>query len=148
MKTPVIRAAAPADAQQMAALDKICFTVPWSLESFEQELTVNDKAIYIVAEIDGQLAGYAGMWQILDEGHITNVAVSPEHRRQGIAAAVLNTLIVEGGRRGISAFTLEVRASNMAAQELYRGFGFQTAGIRPGYYEDNKEAALIMWRTE
>lgn len=148
MKTPVIRAAAPADAQQMAALDKICFTVPWSLESFEQELTVNDKAIYIVAEIDGQLAGYAGMWQILDEGHITNVAVSPEHRRQGIAAAVLNTLIVEGGRRGISAFTLEVRASNMAAQELYRGFGFQSAGIRPGYYEDNKEAALIMWRTE
>lgn len=148
MKTPVIRAAAPADAQQMAALDRICFTVPWSLESFEQELTVNDKAIYIVAEIDGQLAGYAGMWQILDEGHITNVAVSPEHRRQGIAAAVLNTLIVEGGRRGIRAFTLEVRASNVAAQELYRGFGFQTAGIRPGYYEDNKEAALIMWRTE
>lgn len=148
MKTPVIRAAAPADAQQMAALDKICFTVPWSLESFEQELTVNDKAIYIVAEIDGQLAGYAGMWQILDEGHITNVAVSPEHRRQGIAAAVLNTLIVEGGRRGIRAFTLEVRASNVAAQELYRGFGFQSAGIRPGYYEDNKEAALIMWRTE
>lgn len=148
MKTPVIRAAAPADAQQMAALDRICFTVPWSLESFEQELTVNDKAIYIVAEIDGQLAGYAGMWQILDEGHITNVAVSPEHRRQGIAAAVLNTLIVEGGRRGIRAFTLEVRASNVAAQELYRGFGFQSAGIRPGYYEDNKEAALIMWRTE
>lgn len=148
MKTPVIRAAAPADAQQMAALDKICFTVPWSLESFEQELTVNDKAIYIVAEIDGQLAGYAGMWQILDEGHITNVAVSPEHRRQGIAAAVLTELIAEGSRRGIRAFTLEVRASNVAAQELYRGFGFQTAGIRPGYYEDNKEAALIMWRTE
>lgn len=148
MKTPVIRAAAPADAQQMAALDKICFTVPWSLESFEQELTVNDKAIYIVAELDGQLAGYAGMWQILDEGHITNVAVSPEHRRQGIAAAVLTELIAEGSRRGIRAFTLEVRASNVAAQELYRGFGFQTAGIRPGYYEDNKEAALIMWRTE
>lgn len=148
MKTLVIRAAAPADAQQMAALDKICFTVPWSLESFEQELTVNDKAIYIVAEIDGQLAGYAGMWQILDEGHITNVAVSPEHRRQGIAAAVLTELIAEGSRRGIRAFTLEVRASNVAAQELYRGFGFQTAGIRPGYYEDNKEAALIMWRTE
>ena len=148
MKTPVIRAAVPADAQQMAALDRICFTVPWSLESFEQELTVNDKAIYIVAEIDGQLAGYAGMWQILDEGHITNVAVSPEHRRQGIAAAVLTALIAEGGRRGIRAFTLEVRASNVAAQELYRGFGFQTAGIRPGYYEDNKEAALIMWRTE
>ena len=148
MRNPVIRAAVPTDAQQMAELDKVCFTVPWSLDSFEQELAANDRAIYIVAEKDGQLAGYAGMWQILDEGHITNVAVAPEQRRQGIATSVLAALIAEGGRRGIRAFTLEVRASNVAAQELYRGFGFQSAGIRPGYYEDNKEAAVIMWRTE
>ncbi len=145
MSRPVIRQAALHDAQQMAALDKICFSIPWSLESFIQELSSNERALYFVAEIDGSVAGYAGLWQILDEGHITNVAVSPKLRRQGLATSILESFLAEGRRRGIRAFTLEVRETNTAAQELYRKFGFQSVGYRPGYYEDNKEAAMIMW---
>lgn len=148
MNSPVIRQAVLQDAQQMAELDRICFSVPWSLESFVQELSVNERAMYFVAEIDGQLAGYAGLWQIVDEGHITNVAVAPQFRRQKLATAILEAFLSEGRARGIRAFTLEVRASNIAAQELYRKFGFQSAGERPGYYEDNKEAAMIMWLAE
>ena len=148
MNSPVIRQAALQDAQQMAELDQICFSIPWSLESFIQELSANEKAMYFVAEADGQIAGYAGLWQILDEGHITNVAVAPKFRRQGLATAILDAFLAEGRARGIRAFTLEVRASNTAAQELYRKFGFQSAGQRPGYYEDNKEAAMIMWLAE
>ena len=113
-----------------------------------QELSVNERAMYFVAEIDGQIAGYAGLWQIVDEGHITNVAVAPQFRRQKLATAILEAFLSEGRARGIRAFTLEVRASNIAAQELYRKFGFQSAGYRPGYYEDNKEAAMIMWLAE
>jgi len=148
MNSPVIRQAAMRDAQQMAELDRICFSVPWSLESFIQELSTNEKAMYFVAETDGEIAGYAGLWQILDEGHITNVAVAPKFRRQGLATAILDAFLAEGRARGIRAFTLEVRASNIAAQELYRKFGFQSVGERPGYYEDNKEAAMIMWLAE
>ena len=148
MNSPVIRQAALQDAQQMAELDRICFSVPWSLESFIQELSANEKAMYFVAETDGEIAGYAGLWQILDEGHITNVAVAPKFRRQGLATAIFDAFLAEGRARGIRAFTLEVRASNIAAQELYRKFGFQSAGERPGYYEDNKEAAMIMWLAE
>ncbi len=148
MNSPVIRQAALRDAQQMAELDRICFSVPWSLESFMQELSANEKAMYFVAEADGEIAGYAGLWQILDEGHITNVAVAPKFRRQGLATAILDAFLAEGRKRGIRAFTLEVRASNTAAQELYRKFRFQSAGYRPGYYEDNKEAAMIMWLAE
>lgn len=148
MNSPVIRQAAMRDAQQMAELDRICFSVPWSLESFIQELSANEKAMYFVAETDGEIAGYAGLWQILDEGHITNVAVAPKFRRQGLAMAILDAFLAEGRARGIRAFTLEVRASNIAAQELYRKFGFQSVGERPGYYEDNKEAAMIMWLAE
>lgn len=148
MNSPVIRQAAMRDAQQMAELDRICFSVPWSLESFTQELSANEKAMYFVAETDGEIAGYAGLWQILDEGHITNVAVAPKFRRQGLATAIFDAFLAEGRARGIRAFTLEVRASNIAAQELYRKFGFQSAGERPGYYEDNKEAAMIMWLAE
>ncbi len=89
MNSPVIRQAVLQDAQQMAELDRICFSVPWSLESFVQELSVNERAMYFVAEIDGQIAGYAGLWQIVDEGHITNVAVAPQFRRQKLATAIL-----------------------------------------------------------
>ena len=140
MNSPVIRQAVLQDAQQMAELDRICFSVPWSLESFVQELSVNERAMYFVAEIDGQIAGYAGLWQI--------VAVAPQFRRQKLATAILEAFLAEGRARGIRAFTLEVRASNIAAQELYRKFGFQSAGYSPGYYEDNKEAAMIMWLAE
>ena len=90
--------------------------------------------------------GYAGMWIILDEGHITNIAVDPTYRRQGIGQGLLDELTKLAVERGAIAMTLEVRVSNAEAQSLYTKLGFVPRGIRKGYYQDNKEDALIMWR--
>lgn len=160
-----IRVANPGDIDAMTQLDAVCFTSPWSRASFEAELTTNRLAWYLVAEelaseeIDplgcgpvqdaerpaGKLIGYAGLWAIQDEGHITNVAVHPEYRRKHLGSILVGTLIDETKNAGLVRFTLEVRASNQAAISLYETFGFESAGIRKGYYEDNNEDAMIMW---
>lgn len=142
----IIRNAEVEDAIVLARLDKLCFSEPWSYESFKQEIIENDLAIYIVAEIGKQIVGYAGIWLIMDEGHITNVAVIPEFRRKGIAKALIEVLINICESENIIAETLEVRASNEPAKNLYAQYGFKEAGIRKGYYEDNHEDAIIMWR--
>ncbi len=146
MNQLVIRVAEERDIKPMADLDRICFAEPWSEEAFKSDIMENDRAFYIVAEIDGRLAGYAGLWVIVDEGHITNVAVAPENRRKGIGRAIVATLIEVAEENGLNSFTLEVRESNLAAQALYREFKFKPAGIRKGYYLDNGENAIIMWR--
>ena len=106
----------------------------------------NKLAFSIVAEIAGQICAYVGIWKIFEEGHITNVAVAPEFRRKHICRAMLETLISVTAEAGIEKYTLEVRAGNEPAIRLYEGLGFKSAGIRPGYYEDNGEDAVIMWR--
>lgn len=143
-----IRKAVQEDVKTLAALDARCFASPWSEKSFEDDVVKNPLAFYLVAETDeGEIAGYVGVWLIVDEGHITNVAVSPDYRRQGIAKAVLAKMFETCERDwGIRAFTLEVRPSNDPALALYRSFGFLEMGRRKGYYEDNGEDALIMWR--
>ena len=146
MSDLMMRAAAEQDIRAMADLDKICLADPWSEEAFREELTENDRASYIAAEIDGKLVGYAGLWAIFDEGHITNVAVSPDYRRRGIGRAIVATLIDAAEENGLNSFTLEVRESNLPAQGLYKEFNFKSAGIRKGYYLDNGENAIIMWR--
>ncbi len=146
MQDMIIRNAEVEDAIVLARLDKLCFSEPWSYESFKQEIIENDLAIYIVAEIGKQIVGYAGIWLIMDEGHITNVAVIPEFRRKGIAKALIEVLINICESENIIAETLEVRASNEPAKNLYAQYGFKEAGIRKGYYEDNHEDAIIMWR--
>ena len=90
--------------------------------------------------------GYAGIWVILDEGHVTNIGVDPDFRRQGIGQGLLEELTVRAMQRGITAMTLEVRLSNYGAQALYKKLGFEARGIRKEYYQDDKEDALIMWR--
>jgi len=99
-----------------------------------------------VAEVGGLVVGYSGMWVILDEGHITNVAVHPEHRGKQIAESLLLELIKAGVVRGVRRVTLEVRPSNRAALNLYNRLGFVSAGRRKGYYSDTGEDAIIMWR--
>lgn len=146
MNEIMIRRAEERDILPMALLDTLCFAAPWSEESFRQEVMENDLALYLVAETAGVVVGYAGVWAILDEGHITNVAVHPDHRRRGVARALLDVLIKSCEEEGIGCQTLEVRPSNQAALALYAGFGFQPEGRRKGYYEDNGEDALIMWR--
>ena len=103
-------------------------------------------AAYFVAELSGRVVGYIGVWKIVDEGHITNVAVSPDYRRMQIGSALLKTMLEITAEEGIVRHTLEVRTGNEAAIGLYEKFGFETAGVRKGYYEDNGEDALIMWR--
>lgn len=142
----IIRTAEKGDAEAIAALEQLCFAVPWSREAILQDLTENPRAFYLVAEADGKPAGYIGLWIILDEGHINNVAVAPELRRQHIASQMMETLLQQADAAGINSFTLEVRQGNLAARKLYANFGFQEAGIRKGYYEDNGEDAVIMWR--
>lgn len=144
----IVRQAEKKDIRPMAEMDILCFSAPWSEKSFEKEINENQLAFYIVAEIDGRLVGYAGLWCILEEGHITNVAVHPEFRRRGIGEALVSLLLQYTIENGILNHTLEVRASNDAAISLYTKFGFYPAGIRKNYYEDNGEDAIIMWRKE
>ena len=150
-----IRVATSQDIDAMTELDATCFSAPWSRASFEAELTTNRLAWYLVAEellqaCDstegiGLVIGYAGLWAIEDEGHITNVAVHPDYRRKHLASILVDTLIAETRKEGLRRFTLEVRVSNTAAIALYEKFGFVSAGLRKGYYEDNNEDAMIMW---
>lgn len=127
-------------------IENLSFRIPWSRRSFVEELTTNKFAIYIVAKIEEQVVGYAGMWQIIDEGHITNIAVHPDFRGKKIATQMVSYLIDYSKENGISKLTLEVRKSNIGAQKLYENFGFEEAGFRKRYYADNQEDALIMWK--
>jgi len=142
----IIRKGTGEDLDAIVALERQCFLTPWSRESLLYDLTENPLAVYFVAETEGRVAGYAGVWIIVDEGHITNVAVSPEYRRLQIGSALIKTLLQVTGEAGVLAHTLEVRAGNAPAIGLYKKFGFEEAGVRKGYYEDDGEDALIMWR--
>lgn len=142
-----LRFASPGDAHWLAMIDKLCFSVPWSEIAFYQELTINKSSLYLIAEQKGQIVGYIGTWIILDEAHITNVAVHPSFRRQGIAKILISALIKQASMRGARQQTLEVRVSNTPAIVLYQSMGFVISGTRKNYYSDNNEDALIMWRT-
>jgi ribosomal-protein-alanine N-acetyltransferase len=134
------------DLEAVMEIEEKCFILPWSKLSFLHELLDNERAYYYVAVRDQQILGYIGMWIVLDEGHITNLAVHPSYRRQGVGRALLKNLAFEGKKMGLNYLTLEVRISNLSAQILYKEVGFVEAGVRPGYYQDNREDALIMWK--
>ena len=131
------------DADEVAEVDKICFTVPWSTKAFYDEVE-NDIAIYFVARDNGKCIGYAGFWNVSGEGDITNIAVLPEYRRQGVASRIITEMIKKANELSLELLTLEVRRSNAAAQNLYNKFGFEVIGERKRYYSDNREDALIM----
>jgi len=134
------------DIEPVFGVEVRCFSTPWSKESFEYEMRENDKAIYVIAEYNGNVLGYAGMWKILDEGHITNIAVLEEFRKNGIATLMINYLFELAKESRVKSFTLEVRSTNDAAIRLYERFGFKRCGVRKGYYEDTKDDAIIMWK--
>ena len=127
----------------LAELEALCFSVPWSRQAFAGELK-NPVAAYIVAVAGDIVVGYIGVWRVADEGQITNVAVRPGYRRQGIGRALVERVVAECGG---DAVTLEVRRSNVAAQRLYEGMGFAVCGERKRYYE-GAEDALIMTRSK
>ncbi|MGE5576238.1 MAG: ribosomal protein S18-alanine N-acetyltransferase [Syntrophothermus sp.] len=135
-----------ADINPVWAIEKLSFSAPWSKSAFHSELLENDKAVYLVARLGRQIVGYIGMWIVLDEGHITNLAVHPNYRGRGIGRQLLQAMAELGKMRGVRRLTLEVRISNIVAQQLYVKMGFVASGIRPRYYHDNNEDALIMWK--
>ena len=130
---------------QVAALERACFSRPWSEAMLENELW-NDSAVVIVAEgEDGAVLGYAGLQTVLDEGYINNVAVAEAYRRQGVADELI-AAFVRFGQAKLAFLTLEVRASNAPAIALYSKHGFAEAGRRKNYYDDPKEDAILMTR--
>lgn len=124
-------------------LEKQCFSSPWTAQMLETQLP-DDKHVFIVAEKDGNILGYVGMMHILDEGYISNVAVSHQCRRQGIADALIAELSKRAGALELSFVTLEVRQSNDPARALYAKHGFKDVGIRKNYYDLPKEDAILM----
>lgn len=133
------------DLNEVLEISTMSLKESWTLDSFTKELT-NPLAKYIVAKYDDKTVGFAGVWTIVDEGHITNIAVHPDYRKKGIGSQLVNSLIEHSSKWGCNALTLEVRASNTPAKNLYKKFDFVEEGIRKNYYKDNKEDAIIMWR--
>lgn len=147
--TLVVRRMELADLDQVQAIDRISFSLPWPASAYRYELKENPLSLLWVAELrqgDGQrrIAGVVVVWLILDEAHIATIAVHPEYRGQGIGRRLLASAVRDAIYRGAGLATLEVRASNLAAQNLYRRFRFEVVGSRPHYYKDNHEDALIM----
>ena len=132
------------DLSRVAELEKLCFRSPWSYNALAGELK-NNAAHYRVAEKNGVVIGYAGMWLILDEAHITNVAITPEERGLGYGRALMLTMMHLAVSLGAVDMTLEVRESNLTAQSLYYALGFEKAGMRKKYYSDTGESAYILW---
>ncbi len=162
------------DVPEVSQLERRCFTNPWPESAYYRELREPDRNYYVVlrqqvqgAEVEPEpvvtggplarwfrpvrqrvsphpLVGFAGMWVIYGEAHVTTIAVAPEHRRLGLGEVLFLTLISEAIRRGAEFVTLEVRVSNLAAQALYAKYGFTQRGVRPRYYSDNLEDAYIM----
>lgn len=134
-----------ADLDDIMEIEYSSFTLPWTMESFYNELINNKYAVYLVVEDGGKVVGYCGAWVIIDEAHITNIAILPAWRGRKLGEALLRNLMDLGIKMGIKKMTLEVRVSNYVAQSLYRKLGFKDGGIRRFYYTDNMEDALIMW---
>lgn len=134
-----------ADVDAVMEVEKDAFPTPWTKSAFINELTANRFAYYFVAEVDGKVVAYIGVWIIVDEAHITNIAVHSSYRRRGIGDLLIKNTKELAKMLGAKKLTLEVRISNDTAKRLYLKNGFQYGGIRKNYYTDNQEDAQIMW---
>lgn len=133
------------DIDQILEVEHASFATPWSREAFYNEIYNNKFAVYIVLEEDQKIIGYVGAWVVIDEAHITNVAILPSYRGKKLGEALLRKMMSVAKDMGARSMTLEVRVTNNVAQSLYRKLGFQNGGIRKNYYTDNQEDALVMW---
>lgn len=139
-----IRRMKAGDVDEVTAIEAATFARPWSRDSFLREMEKNPAARYLVAEKDGRIIGYAGAWVILDECHITNIAVAEGERGRGTGRKLTEALMRYVSNLGAVYATLEVRVSNVRAQHLYASLGFVSVGKRKRYYEDNGEDAFLM----
>jgi ribosomal-protein-alanine N-acetyltransferase len=132
------------DLGAVQAIERASFTTPWPAHAYRSELETNRLAHYLVARVGDEVAAYAGMWLMVDEAHITTFAVAPSWRRRRIGERLLLAMLDLARERHAREATLEVRLSNLAARRLYEKYGFRPVGLRPRYYSDDNEDALIM----
>ena len=142
--TMIIRKMTLDDIEQVITIDRVSFSLPWPERSFRFDLTDNPASRCWVAEIDGKVVGMIVAWLIVDEVHVATIATHPDFRRRGVAKKLLAHTLYSLKEEGAQSSFLEVRASNVAAQEMYRKFGYEESGVRPRYYKDNDEDALLM----
>jgi ribosomal-protein-alanine N-acetyltransferase len=133
------------DIEDVLEVEEASFATPWPEETFLNEVTENPYAHYFVIEKNGKVFGYCGLWLIIDEAHVTNIAIHPEYRGQKYGEQLFRHTCEEAITQGAVQLSLEVRVSNTAAQHMYRKFGLVPGGIRKRYYTDNGEDALVMW---
>ena len=142
----IVRPMLVSDLDGVMTVEHDSFLVPWSRVAFKEELVQNRLARYLVA-VDGDcIVGYAGVWMVINEAHVTNVAISLLRRREGIGRLLMESMMALSRENGLESMTLEVRVSNTAARNLYQELGFVEAGIRKNYYSETNEDALILWR--
>ena len=136
---------AASDIAAVIRIEKASFSTVWPSDAFYNELNANKLAHYYVGRIDDRVVAYGGIWVILEDSHVTTIAVDPVHRGRRFGEVMLLRLIDEALERGAAWMTLEVRESNTVAQHLYRKYGFTTVTMRRGYHSDDNESALVMW---
>ncbi len=133
------------DLPSVLRIESLSFTTSWPINAFANEIRDNKLAHYYVGRLNGEIVAYGGIWVILEDSHITTIAVHPDSRGLKLGEQMLERLLDEAIAQGASWITLEVRESNDVAQKLYRKYGFTTVSTRRGYYSDNGENALVMW---
>ena len=141
----MIRRMEERDVLQVAELERLCFSTPWSEHSLRESLA-RPEYLFLVGETDGKVTAYGGLLKVMEEGDVTNIAVHPDYRHKGSGTRITEALLEEGRKCGMTAFTLEVRVSNQAAIHVYEKLGFHSVGIRKGFYDAPKEDAMIMWK--
>ncbi|BAH41491.1 MULTISPECIES: ribosomal protein S18-alanine N-acetyltransferase [Bacillales] len=135
------------DVGAVAELERLAFTTPWPHDAFVNELTRNPNARYVVVAHQNRIIAYCGMWIVIDEAHITNIAVHPLYRGKKVGLALMIKMMGVAKLQGAHSMTLEVRPSNTVARNMYIKLGFKEHGRRKRYYSDNNEDAIIMWVT-
>jgi [ribosomal protein S18]-alanine N-acetyltransferase len=142
---PIVRQMQLADIPAVYTIETASFATPWTIDIFEREITENTFANYFVIENEGVIAGYCGMWLVIDEAQITNIAILPNYRGKKLGEKLFAHVMEQAILAGAYRLSLEVRVSNLPAQHLYRKFGLVPGGIRKNYYTDNQEDAIVMW---
>lgn len=135
----------PAEIGEVRRIETASFATQWPSDAFYNELHSNRSAHYYVGKVDGRTVAYGGIWVVMEDSHVTTIAVDDAYRGRGYGDALMARLVAEAIARGAAWMTLEVRESNVAAQRLYRKYGFATVATRKAYYSDNDENALVMW---
>ncbi|WP_130859524.1 ribosomal protein S18-alanine N-acetyltransferase [Gracilibacillus phocaeensis] len=140
-----IRSMTEADMEAVKQIDRRSFTDPWPDYVYQEELTNNQHAKYFVMTNDQEVIGFCGVWMVLDEAQITNIAIDPDYQGNGYGTVLFQYVINYAIAHGIIRLSLEVRVSNTRAQAVYKKFGLKPGGIRKNYYSDNQEDALVLW---